>query len=74
MDTDLDSLVRSVQGIYAGLSAEKEFFALVSWLGQCAAIRAIEHLRVPVENDEQLRPADFIAVSKYNGQLVPVLI
>jgi Holliday junction resolvase len=74
-DAELGILVKRVQEIHAGLNAEKEFFALVSWLGRCATINQIDHRKMPVEGAaENLRPPDFVAVCRYNEKLVPVLI
>lgn len=74
-EDDLDAVVRRVRTIHTGLNAEREFFALVSWLGRCAAVHAIEDLPSPVADfQKELRPSDFLAVCSFEDRRLPVLI
>ncbi|MGA3323462.1 MAG: hypothetical protein ABSF45_03240 [Terriglobia bacterium] len=74
-EQNLDSIIRRVQTIHAGLNPEKEFFSLVWWLGCCNGIYAIEDVPPPVQgSDGDLRPSDFLAVCHYKGKNLPVLI
>src|ERR1051326_1700704 len=74
---DAQALAEKVQRVHSGLNPEKEFFALVSWLGRCACINSIEDLPMPVVpsvSKPEFRPADFLSVSRHGGKLLPVLI
>lgn len=74
-EEDLNSVVRRVQTIHAGLNPEREFFALVLWLGSCAGIYAVEDLPPPVKDfEKRFRPPDFVAICRYREEFLPVLI
>lgn len=74
-EEDLNSVVRRVQTINAGLNPEREFFALVLWLGNCAGIYAVEDLPPPVKDfEKRFRPSDFVAICRYREKFLPVLI
>lgn len=60
-----------IKRIHAGLNAEKEFQALVAWLGQCTAICAVDDSSSVAP---ELRAPDCILISNVNGQQVPALV
>ena len=70
---DLDLLAERIGRIHAGMNPQNEFQALVSWLGQCTTINAIQDAGSG-ENEPAVRTPDYLLVSNVNGQDVPVLV
>src|ERR1017187_2331506 len=70
---DLDMLAERIGRIHAGMNPQNEFHALVSWLGQCTTINAIQDAGSG-ENEPAVRAPDYLLVSNVNGRDVPVLV
>ncbi len=70
----LESLSARILGIQKGLSAEAEFAATVTWLGNCDAIFRIETNPTTIRAGSGLRAPDFIAFPSVKGRATPVLI
>lgn len=71
---DGEAIVERLKRIRAGFVPETEFFAVVSWLGNCAGIFRLDQTPMPIEENLMIRAPDFLAFSKRNEQLVPLLI
>jgi Holliday junction resolvase len=60
-----EGLISRVKAIRKGLSAEREFRTIVSWLGKCGGIYTIDQTPMPAQfTDLQLSVPDFIAFAK----------
>jgi hypothetical protein len=70
---DADQLAERIHRIHLGLNPEKEFQALVSWLGQCTSIHAIEDFPGSAA-EPTIRAPDYLVVSQIAGSAVPVLV
>lgn len=71
---DVESLLTRIHAIRRGLLPEHEFFAILSWLGQCATIHRLDQTPLPIENSANLRAPDFLVFANYEGRVVPMLI
>jgi hypothetical protein len=70
---DLDQLSARIGRIHDGMNPQNEFQGIVSWLGQCTTINAIQDSGT-AEADPAIRAPDYLLVSKVNGRDLPVLV
>ena len=71
---DFESLLARIRAIRKGLLPETEFFAILSWLGKCAAIHRIDQTPMPIPSAQNLRAPDFIVFTNHHERIVPVLV
>jgi Holliday junction resolvase len=71
---DSESLSTRLNDIRKGFLPENELFAILSWLGNCAAIHRIDQTPMPVKDTSDFRAPDFLVFAKHNGRIVPLLI
>ncbi len=71
---DIASLDRRVEELDSGLDPEEEFLALSTWMGNCLAIHKLgQELYPPLARQDYVIP-DYLAVYKYKGRPVTVLV
>src|SRR5436305_7192733 len=71
----LEEVARRMQQIRAGLAPEREFVAAVNWLSHVSTIHRLGQTPLPTYNGKRsLRIPDVLAIVRYSGHLVPVLI
>jgi hypothetical protein len=72
---EIEALAERIKSLQRGLLPEDEFAAIVSWLGNCAAIHKIDQTPMPMQvPPEKIRAPDFIAFPLVEGIPRPVLI
>jgi len=71
----LDLVAQRIQRIRAGLAPEIEFMAAVNWLSNVVVIHRLDQTPMPHYcNTEEVQQPDLLAIVRYEGRLVPVLI
>lgn len=68
---DMKAYISRIRGIHHGLSAEHEFAALASWLGNP---RLIIHADEVLATDNHFRVPDFLIVARRGGEDIPFLV
>jgi len=68
---DPKALVERMRGIHKGMSAEHEFAAIASWLGNP---RLIIHSDEVLATDKHFRVPDFLVVARRGGRDIPFLV
>lgn len=71
---DPDSFIKRVQSIEYGLSAETEFAAIVSWLGQCSLVHKLEQDYFTSLPGSEWSIPDLFCVFEHAGEQCPVLV
>ncbi|HEV2577119.1 MAG TPA: hypothetical protein VGU25_07905 [Acidobacteriaceae bacterium] len=68
---DMEGYVTRLRSIHQGLSAEHEFAAIASWLGDP---RLIVHTDEVITTDKHFRVPDFLVVARRDGKDIPFLV
>jgi Holliday junction resolvase len=71
----LEELARRMQEIRAGITPEMEFVAAANWLSRTVVIHRVDQTPQPKYRErDKFRIPDVVAIVRYNGHLLPVLI
>jgi Holliday junction resolvase len=70
-DLDPAELMKRVQSIHQGMSAEHEFAAIASWLGRCSVVTQPDSV---LSSQGKYRVPDFLVVVDHNGRDLPFLV
>lgn len=70
----INQLMQTWEGLLQGIPEERQFMALVTWLGKCKLIHSLEQHQYPKHSKETYQVPDFFAIFSHNGHDLPVLI
>lgn len=71
---DPKALLERVRQLQRGLPAEDEFALLLSWLGNCSIVHQLDQLQIPPDSKHAYRVPDLLAVFRYKGREIPMLV